>query len=46
MHSICVTLTEKERANDWPEVTTVMIAGELVERPMSMYTGGTRLMEL
>ena len=33
-----MTLTEKERSNDWPEVTVVSTMGELLESPMSMYT--------
>ena len=37
-HSICVTLTEKDRSKLWPEVTVVSTMGELLDRPMSMYT--------
>ena len=33
-----MTLTEKDRSNDWPEVTVVSTMGELLESPMSMYT--------
>ena len=38
-HSICVTFTENEREKEFPAVTTVNTTGELVERPMSTYTG-------
>ena len=30
--------TENDRSNDCPDVTTVRTIGELLERPMSMYT--------
>jgi hypothetical protein len=33
-----VTFTEKERANEAPELTAVKTTGELLLRPMSMYT--------
>ena len=42
-HSICVTLTEKDRSKDWPEVTVVSTMGELLESPMSMYTVNMRV---
>ena len=32
------TLTENDLAKDWPEVTTVRTTGELLDKPMSMYT--------
>ena len=33
-----MTFTEKERANEAPELTAVKTTGELLLRPMSMYT--------
>ena len=38
-----MTLTEKDRSKDWPEVTVVSTMGELLESPMSMYTRSMRV---
>ena len=38
LHSICVTLIEKLRENEFPLETTVNVIGLLEARPMSTYT--------
>ena len=38
IQTLTLTLTENDLAKDWPEVTTVRTTGELLDKPMSMYT--------
>ena len=38
IQTLVLTLTENDLAKDWPEVTTVRTTGELLDKPMSMYT--------
>ena len=38
IQTLTPTLTENDLAKDWPEVTTVRTTGELLDKPMSMYT--------